>query len=45
MSEPGKIRIGMSGWRYDEWRGTFYPEKLAQRRDSSLPRDSSTLSN
>lgn len=23
----------MSGWRYDEWRGTFYPEKLAQRRE------------
>lgn len=33
MSEPGRIRIGMSGWRYDEWRGTFYPEKLAQRRE------------
>lgn len=33
MSEPGQIRIGMSGWRYDEWRGTFYPEKLAQRRE------------
>ena len=23
----------MSGWRYDEWRGTFYPDKLAQRRE------------
>ncbi|HEY2861044.1 MAG TPA: DUF72 domain-containing protein [Terracidiphilus sp.] len=33
MNEPGQIRIGMSGWRYDEWRGTFYPEKLAQRRE------------
>lgn len=33
MSEPGQIRVGMSGWRYDEWRGTFYPEKLAQRRE------------
>ncbi|MGA3031640.1 MAG: DUF72 domain-containing protein [Terracidiphilus sp.] len=33
MSEQGQIRIGMSGWRYDEWRGTFYPEKLAQRRE------------
>lgn len=29
----GQIRIGMSGWRYDEWRGTFYPEKLAQKRE------------
>ena len=33
MSEHGKIRVGMSGWRYDEWRGTFYPEKLTQRRE------------
>jgi uncharacterized protein YecE (DUF72 family) len=33
MGEQGKIRIGMSGWRYDEWRGTFYPEGLAQRRE------------
>jgi uncharacterized protein YecE (DUF72 family) len=33
MNERGQIRIGMSGWRYDEWRGTFYPEKLAQRRE------------
>ncbi len=33
MSERGQIRIGMSGWRYDDWRGTFYPEKLAQRRE------------
>lgn len=23
----------MSGWRYDEWRGTFYPEGLVQRRE------------
>ena len=33
MSDQGQIRIGMSGWRYDDWRGTFYPEKLAQRRE------------
>jgi len=25
----GKIRIGVSGWSYDEWKGTFYPEDLA----------------
>jgi uncharacterized protein YecE (DUF72 family) len=23
----------MSGWRFDEWRGTFYPEKLTQKRE------------
>ena len=30
---PGKIRIGISGWRYKGWRGVFYPEKLPQRRE------------
>jgi uncharacterized protein YecE (DUF72 family) len=28
-----KIRIGISGWRYKGWRGVFYPEDLAQRRE------------
>ncbi len=27
------IRIGISGWRYPPWRGVFYPEGLAQRRE------------
>lgn len=27
------IRIGISGWRYARWRGTFYPTGLAQRRE------------
>jgi uncharacterized protein YecE (DUF72 family) len=26
-------RIGISGWRYKPWRGTFYPEDLAQKRE------------
>jgi uncharacterized protein YecE (DUF72 family) len=30
MSE---LRIGISGWRYAGWRGKFYPEDLAQRRE------------
>jgi len=25
------IRIGISGWRYEPWRGVFYPKDLAQR--------------
>lgn len=25
------IRIGTSGWTYQHWRGTFYPENLPQR--------------
>jgi uncharacterized protein YecE (DUF72 family) len=33
MSAPSQIRIGISGWRYDGWRGTFYPEDLPQRRE------------
>ncbi len=27
------IRIGISGWRYEPWRGLFYPKGLAQRRE------------
>jgi uncharacterized protein YecE (DUF72 family) len=27
------IRIGISGWRYEPWRGVFYPKGLAQRRE------------
>lgn len=32
-STPGRIRIGISGWRYEPWRGVFYPQGLAQRRE------------
>lgn len=28
----GKIRVGIGGWDYDRWRGTFYPEGLAKAR-------------
>ena len=27
----GRIRIGVSGWRYTPWRGVFYPRDLPQR--------------
>ena len=27
------IRIGISGWRYEPWRGVFYPKGLAHRRE------------
>lgn len=33
MATRGTIRIGISGWRYPPWRGVFYPEGLAQRRE------------
>lgn len=26
-------RIGISGWRYEPWRGTFYPKDLPQRAE------------
>jgi len=25
---PGTVRVGISGWRYDAWRGVFYPAGL-----------------
>jgi uncharacterized protein YecE (DUF72 family) len=27
------VRIGISGWRYEPWRGVFYPDGLAQHRE------------
>lgn len=30
---PGRIRVGVSGWRYARWRGDFYPKGLPQRRE------------
>ncbi|MGO4871713.1 MAG: DUF72 domain-containing protein [Roseiarcus sp.] len=44
MAKPGEIRVGISGWSYDSWRGVFYPEGLphdqelayAARRFSSI---------
>src|SRR6476661_4400257 len=29
----GEFRIGISGWTYAPWRGVFYPEGLAQKRE------------
>ncbi len=33
MAALGEVRIGISGWRYKGWRGTFYPAKLPQRSE------------
>jgi uncharacterized protein YecE (DUF72 family) len=30
---PGRIRIGVGGWTYEPWRGTFYPGDLPQKRE------------
>jgi uncharacterized protein YecE (DUF72 family) len=29
----GAIRIGIGGWIYEPWRGTFYPDNLPQKRE------------
>jgi len=29
---PGGVLIGTSGWQYRDWRGTFYPPDVPQRR-------------
>src|ERR1700722_5284958 len=29
----GAIRIGIGGWTYAPWRGTFYPDDLPQKRE------------
>ena len=31
----GEERVGISGWRYAAWRGTFYPTGLAHKRELS----------
>jgi uncharacterized protein YecE (DUF72 family) len=31
VSTQGTIRIGISGWRYEPWRGVFYPPTLRQQ--------------
>jgi uncharacterized protein YecE (DUF72 family) len=32
-SAEGAIRIGVGGWTYEPWRGTFYPEGLSHKRE------------
>ncbi len=31
--KSGAVRIGVGGWTYAPWRGTFYPDGLAQKRE------------
>lgn len=33
MDTRGRIRVGIGGWTYEPWRGTFYPEGLPQKRE------------
>jgi uncharacterized protein YecE (DUF72 family) len=32
VSDP-QIRVGIGGWTYPPWRGTFYPDELSQARE------------
>src|SRR5687768_18279445 len=29
----GAIRVGIGGWTFEPWRGTFYPKDLTQKRE------------
>jgi uncharacterized protein YecE (DUF72 family) len=31
--KPGKIHVGIGGWNFAPWRGTFYPKGLTQARE------------
>jgi uncharacterized protein YecE (DUF72 family) len=33
MVKNGSIRVGIGGWTFEPWRGTFYPKGLAQKRE------------
>jgi uncharacterized protein YecE (DUF72 family) len=32
-SGPGRIHVGIGGWVFEPWRGTFYPDGLPQKRE------------
>ncbi|MNF04494.1 hypothetical protein D3C80_2040210 [compost metagenome] len=31
----GNIFVGIGGWTFEPWRGTFYPDKLPQKQELS----------
>lgn len=33
MTTSGRVRVGIGGWTYEPWRGTFYPQGLPQKRE------------
>lgn len=32
-AKSGNIYVGVGGWTFEPWRGTFYPDKLPQKRE------------
>lgn len=33
MSKSSRVRVGIGGWTYAPWRGTFFPEDLPQKEE------------
>jgi uncharacterized protein YecE (DUF72 family) len=33
MAKEGRIRVGIGGWTFEPWRGTFYPKGLPHARE------------
>jgi len=33
MAKQGRIRVGIGGWTFEPWRGTFYPKGLPHARE------------
>jgi uncharacterized protein YecE (DUF72 family) len=33
MSNAGTIRVGIGGWTFEPWRGTFFPDKWPHKRE------------
>ena len=31
--QTGQVRVGIGGWTFEPWRGVFYPDGLAQKRE------------
>lgn len=39
MSTTGRAHVGMAGWVYPDWRGTFYPVGLTQKNELEYASD------
>lgn len=33
MAAQAQIRVGIGGWNFEEWRGSFYPDGLSQKKE------------
>lgn len=39
MTRQGQVRVGIGGWTYAPWRGSFYPDKLPHSRELPFAAD------